>query len=113
MINWHVTPPPTPPFIASIFNYYLADEMEGYAFYDQLTLDLVKNSPGFLGYESFKSEGRGSFISYWKDLASVQIWARNPIHIEAKKMGMDKWYKYYHSEIAEVQSFRSHHIVTE
>jgi heme-degrading monooxygenase HmoA len=110
MINWNVNPPPSPPFIASIFNYYLSDDLEGYAHHDQLTIELAKKSPGFLGYESFKSDGRGSFISYWKDMESLRIWATNPDHIEAKKLGASKWYKYYHSEIAEVTSFRSHHL---
>ncbi|MFN6038608.1 MAG: antibiotic biosynthesis monooxygenase family protein [Bacteroidota bacterium] len=108
MINWNINPPPNPPFIASIFNYFLSENLDGYEHYDKLTLDLAKASPGFLGYESFKSEGRGTFISYWKDMESVKIWANHPEHIEAKKHGASKWYRYYHSEIAEVLSFRSH-----
>jgi heme-degrading monooxygenase HmoA len=110
MINWNISPAPAPPFIASIFHYYLSDNLEGYAHYDECTLNLAKASPGFLGYESFKHDGRGSFISYWKDMESVQAWAKNPIHIEAKKKGMSTWYRYYHSEIAEVKSFHSHTI---
>jgi heme-degrading monooxygenase HmoA len=108
MINWFHNHPPKPPFIASIFHYYLSDDLEGYEEYDQQTIELVKEIPGYLGYESFKHEGRGSFISYWKDMDAVRAWAQHPIHIEAKEKGRSSWYRYYHSEIAEVRSFHSH-----
>ena len=107
MIQWHVSPPPSAPYIASIFNYFLSEDLAGYEEYDILTLELAKKSPGFLGYESFKHNDRGSFISYWADMESVQKWARNPVHIEAKKLGINRWYRYYHSQIAQVMHFNS------
>ncbi len=107
MINWQ-SQSAEPPYVASIFNYYLSDDLDGYAEYDELTLNLVKQMPGFLGYESFKHDGRGSFISYWKDMDAVREWASNPEHIKAKQQGTNRWYKYYHSALAEVLSFRSH-----
>lgn len=110
MIHWNISTEPQPPFIASIFNYYLSDQLDGYAEYDQLTIDLAKQMPGFLGYESYKHEGRGYFISYWKDREAISEWAKHPIHIEAKKMGKSKWYWYYHSVLADVNSFHSHSI---
>ena len=78
MINWKDNIQPEPPFIASIFHYYLADNIDGYEEYDDLTLELAKNSPGYLGYESFKHDGRGSFISYWKDMDSVCLLYTSP-----------------------------------
>jgi heme-degrading monooxygenase HmoA len=108
MIHWQNTPPPEAPFIASIFNYYLSENLEGYAVYDELTLELVKEMPGFLGFESMKHEGRGTFISYWEDMDAVRTWAAHPVHQEAKQLGIAKWYRYYHSMIAEVKSFRDH-----
>jgi heme-degrading monooxygenase HmoA len=109
MIQWNTPQPPAAPFIASIFNYYLSDNLEGYAEYDEKTLTLVKTIPGYLGYESMKHEGRGTFISYWKDMDSVSEWASHPVHMEAKKRGA-QWYKYYHSMIAEVGRFQLHSI---
>ncbi|TAF42964.1 MAG: antibiotic biosynthesis monooxygenase [Sphingobacteriales bacterium] len=108
MINWHTTTPPTAPFYASIFNYYLSDDLEGYEAYDTETLELVKQIPGFLGYESMKHEGRGMFISYWQSKEAIAVWAQNPIHQKAKQLGQAKWYRYYHSMIAEVDRFHSH-----
>jgi len=108
MINWHTSTPPKAPFFASIFNYYLSDNLEGYEAYDLQTLELVKQMPGFLGYESMKHEGRGTFISYWQNEEAIANWAKHPIHIEAKALGIAKWYRYYHSMIAEVSRFHSH-----
>jgi heme-degrading monooxygenase HmoA len=108
MINWHTSTPPKAPFYASIFNYYLSDDLEGYEAYDTETLELVKQIPGFLGYESMKLEGRGTFISYWQSKEAIAEWAKNPIHQQAKQLGQGKWYRYYHSMIAEVNSFHSH-----
>lgn len=110
MINWHTSTPPQAPFFASIFNYYLSDDLDGYREYDELTLDLVKQIPGFLGYESMKYDGRGSFISYWQNKEAIKEWAKHPIHQQAKALGQGKWYSYYHSMIAEVGSFHSHSI---
>lgn len=107
MIHWHVPTPPEAPFFASIFNYYLSDDLEGYEEYDELTLALVKSIPGYLGYESMKHQGRGMFISYWKDMDAIRTWAAHPVHIKAKALGMKRWYKSYNSMIAEVKRFHT------
>jgi len=108
MIHWKNDLKPEAPFIASIFNYYLSDDLDGYVEYDELTLNIVQEIPGYLGHESMKHEGRGTFISYWKDQESIKGWAMHPIHIEAKKLGAEKWYRYYQSMIAEVNRFHIH-----
>ena len=103
MIHWNSPTPPEAPFFASIFNYYLSDDLEGYAEYDEKTLGLVKTFPGYLGYESLKHDGRGMFISYWRDMDSIKAWGLHPLHLEAKANGMKRWYKSYTSMIAWVQ----------
>jgi len=52
MIQWKNNLKPKAPFVASIFNYYLSDDLEGHKAYDELTLNLVQEMPGYLGYES-------------------------------------------------------------
>jgi heme-degrading monooxygenase HmoA len=108
MINWNTPTPPAIPFFASIFNYYLSDDLYGYTEYDERTLELVQTMPGYLGYESLKHNGRGMFISYWKDMESLKAWGQHPFHLEAKKLGIQRWYKSYNSMIAEVQHWRAH-----
>jgi heme-degrading monooxygenase HmoA len=110
IINWNNINTPSPPYVASVFHYYLSDDLEGYQAYDEQTLELAKEMPGYLGYESFKHDGRGSFISYWKDMDAVRNWAKHPIHITAKQEGKSRWYRYYHSIIAEVHSMHVHQI---
>lgn len=110
MIQWKNNLKPKAPFVASIFNYYLSEDLEGYKAYDELTLNLVQEIPGYLGYKSIKHEGRGMFISYWKNYESIQQWAMHPVHIEAKKLGAEKWYRYYHGMIAEVNRYHDHMI---
>ena len=110
MIQWKNNEIPRPPFIASIFNYFLSEDLEGYVAYDELTLELAKEMPGYLGYESFKHDGRGAFISYWRDMDAVRAWAAEPKHIEAKQKGKSTWYRYYHSIIAEVKTMHTHEI---
>ena len=94
MINWKHGTMPEPPYIASIFNYFLSDQLEGYEEYDELTLELAKEMPGYLGHESFKHDGRGTFISYWRDMDSILAWASEPRHMEAKQKGKSNWYQY-------------------
>lgn len=82
--------------------------MEGYAEMDDLTLKLAQETDGFLGYESHKADGRGSFISYWRDLESIDRWRKNSTHLKAKAEGKKRWYKYYHAMIAKVESAHFH-----
>ena len=108
MIHWQNSLVPQAPFLASIFNYYLSDDLDGYEEYDRLTLELVKGMPGYLGYESMKHNGRGTFISYWTNHEAIKCWASHPVHQKAKQLGAARWYRYYHSMIAEVTRFHSH-----
>jgi len=108
LINWKNGEVPKPPYYASIFNYTLGEDLSGYAEMDELTLDLAIQTEGFLGYESHKSGNRGSFISYWKNLDAIDTWRKNTTHQHAKSSGKQKWYSYYHSMIARVESAHFH-----
>ncbi|MEZ4721333.1 MAG: antibiotic biosynthesis monooxygenase [Flavobacteriales bacterium] len=110
MINWKNDIVPEAPYYANIFHYYLGDDLEGYAEADEITLKLALEIDGFLGYESHKSDGRGSFISYWRDQEAIDQWRKNTIHIHAKSEGMRRWYKYYHSMLVKVESARFHNL---
>ena len=110
MIHWQTPNPPKAPFFASIFNYYLSSDLTGYEDYDEQTLTLVKQIPGFLGYENMRKDNRGTFISYWENKDAIEAWSNHPIHQQAKELGRNKWYSYYHLMIAEVNRFHSHTI---
>lgn len=108
MINWKDNTAPSPPYYASIFHYLLSDDLEGYPEMDEITFQLATQTEGFLGYESHNSQGRGSFISYWKDLDAIDTWRKNTTHLEAKTEGQRRWYTYYHAMIAKVESAHFH-----
>ena len=65
-------------------------------------LELAAQQPGFLGVESAREE-LGITISYWSDLESIKRWKRNAEHLEAQKMGREKWYSNYKTRITRVE----------
>lgn len=84
----------------------IGTDLSGYAEADERTLKLVMQQPGFLGYESLKAEGRGMFISYWQSAEAIDAWRKDEYHISVKQASLGRWYTYYHSFIAVVESAR-------
>lgn len=41
-------------------------------------------------------------LSYWPDAASIQAWRAHPEHVEAQRLGRERWYASYSVEVAEV-----------
>jgi len=97
------------PYYAVIFSYQRSKNLEGYQKMNETTLEIVKKLPGFLGYEV---TGNGSehaiFISYWQDMAAINNWKKNEIHLRAKQKGKADWYQWYHSQICKVEHSNFH-----
>ena len=93
---------PEPPYYAVIFSSLRNDDIEGYAETAARMVELAAQQPGFLGVESVR-EDLGITISYWSDLESIKKWKAHAEHIEAQKLGMDKWYSTYMTRIALVE----------
>jgi len=108
LIHWKDGVVPEAPYYANVFSYLLGDDLSGYQEMDELTLELVHEVDGFLGYESSKSDGRGLFISYWRDMESINAWRKETTHQKAKMEGVKRWYKYYHSKVVKIESARYH-----
>lgn len=108
LINWKDGVTPEPPYYANIFSYLNSDDLDGYLEMDEITLGLVAEIDGYLGYESSKIENRGLFISYWRDLDAIDQWRKDMVHIKAKSKGKSQWYKYYHSKIVRIESAHYH-----
>jgi heme-degrading monooxygenase HmoA len=77
---------PKPPYYAAIFTSVRTEGDKGYSKMAQEMEKLVKNQPGFLGFESAR-KGIGITVSYWKDLESIRKWKENLTHKEAQKKG--------------------------
>ena len=93
----------TAPFYANIFSYIPSAERDGYAEMDEATLLEVQDNPGFLGYEVTGTDTHRIFISYWKDMAAINLWRENATHKRAKSFGK-KWYAAYHSMLVKIES---------
>ena len=66
---------------AVIFSYQLSDNLSGYSDMDIKTLELVQDIDGYLGYEKYGNGKQNTFISYWKNLHSIDTWKDNLPHI--------------------------------
>ena len=93
---------PEPPYYAVIFSSLTTGVSEAYAETAARMIELAVQQPGFLGVESAREE-LGITISYWSDLDSIQRWKRNAEHLEAQKMGREKWYSNYKTRITRVE----------
>jgi len=61
---------PQPPYYAVIFTSIRTKEDDGYSAMAGEMERLVEKQPGFLGFESARTE-LGITVSYWKDLESI------------------------------------------
>lgn len=93
---------PEPPYYAVIFSSLRSDDGDGYAATAARMIELATRQPGFLGVESVREE-LGITISYWSDLDSIRRWKAQAEHLEAQKMGREKWYTHYKTRIARVE----------
>jgi heme-degrading monooxygenase HmoA len=59
---------------------------------------------GYLGIEGARnSDGTGVAVVYWKDLDSIEAWAKDPEHQVAKRKGREIWYSHYMIRISKVE----------
>jgi len=91
-----------PPYYAVIFTSVRTNVEQGYAEMANLMVDMAKQQDGFLGVESARNE-IGITVSYWKDLESIKNWKNNVDHLQAQRMGKQKWYESYKVRIALVE----------
>lgn len=63
---------------------------------------LCKDQPGFLGMDHARNE-IGITISYWKTLDDIKAWKAHTEHLEAQRLGYEKWYSFYNVKICKVE----------
>ena len=93
---------PKPPYYAVIFSSHRTVGDEGYNQMSVKMLELASTQPGFLGVESAREE-IGITVSYWQALDSIKTWKLNIEHIEAQKLGREKWYSNFRIRISKVE----------
>ena len=89
---------------AVIFMSRRSDDTDGYADMAQAMVELGSKQPGFIRIESFSNdEGLNCTISWWESEEAIANWKANAKHQVAQKVGMDKWYNWYETQVAEVK----------
>jgi heme-degrading monooxygenase HmoA len=93
---------PQPPYYAVIFTSLRTAGDNGYDAMSNKMVELAKQQPGYLGFESGRSE-TGITVSYWDSLDAIKNWKMNVDHQLAQKSGRDKWYSQYKVRICKVE----------
>lgn len=93
---------PATPYYAVIFTSLRTGGDNGYADMADAMVEAAAKQPGFLGVESAR-EGLGITVSYWDSLESIAAWKRDSAHLDAQKLGRDRWYESYKTRICKVE----------
>ncbi|MFI1394628.1 antibiotic biosynthesis monooxygenase family protein [Streptomyces sp. NPDC020681] len=109
MSNQTIRPVPAfePPYYTAVFTSVQTETTEGYAETAERMMQLVKEIPGFLGYESARAPGGlGISVGYFKDEDAIAAWQRDLEHQAAQRRGRAEWYASYSLHVGKVE--RSH-----
>lgn len=91
-----------PPYYAVIFTSRQSKDLKGYPEMAEKMEQLAKEQPGYLGFESARTE-IGIAVSYWKDQESIKNWKLNLDHQLAQRIGQEQWYSEYTVRISKVE----------
>ncbi len=92
----------TPPYYAVIFTNLQTNDAEGYSAMAETMERLARQQPGFLDFEQAK-ENIGITISYWESLDAITCRKANLDHLEARKIGKERWYEWYKIRICKIE----------
>jgi len=94
---------PESPYYAAIFTSLRTEIDEGYEQMAQRMLELATTMEGFLHADSVRQDGLGITVSYWRDQVAIQQWKQQAEHLEAQRLGREKWYASYRLCICKVE----------
>ncbi|MEZ2413553.1 antibiotic biosynthesis monooxygenase [Muriicola sp. E247] len=90
------------PYYAVIFTTQRTEGDHGYKEMASRMETLAASQPGFLGFETARSD-IGISVSYWESLEAITQWKNNADHLEAQRLGREKWYQWYHLRICRIE----------
>lgn len=90
------------PYYAVIFTTRRTEGDHGYKEMANRMETLAASQPGFLGFETARSD-IGISVSYWESLEAITQWKNNADHLEAQRLGREKWYQWYHLRICRIE----------
>lgn len=95
---------PAPPYFAVIFSSLPTDDTAGYEAMAERMLELARTMPGYLGVESVRgADGFGITTSYWQSEEAIAAWQRHGEHLEAQRLGRERWYRCFELRVCRVE----------
>ncbi|WP_020524699.1 antibiotic biosynthesis monooxygenase family protein [Catelliglobosispora koreensis] len=96
---------PEPPYYVAVFTITASGiDPDGYAEMNERMVELAVAQPGYLGRESaLLPDGTDIVLIYYTDDESIRAWQQHPEHLEAQRLGREKWHARYRVEIARVE----------
>jgi len=87
-----------------LFRSKLTDtDPEGYAKMAAAMDAHAKTFDGYIDAKSFRAEdGERLTVVWWRDEASLQVWASDAKHRVAQERGRERWYEYYKMDVAQI-----------
>lgn len=81
-----------------------AADTDGYAEMAVRMEELARRQPGFRGLESVRNtDGLGITVAYFDSDQHARDWKQHPEHLEAQRLGRDRWYEWYELRVASVE----------
>jgi heme-degrading monooxygenase HmoA len=95
---------PEPPYYAVIFTSVRNEQPgDGYAETADRMFDLARHQPGFLGFDTARSDGVGITVCYFDSEEHIAAWKAQADHAEARSEGRARWYDAYELRVARVE----------
>lgn len=99
-----------PPYLMAVFSNVRTPDETGYPETSLRMNEIVRENPGFLGYEFARTPGGlGITVAYFRDQESLTAWREDLEHQAAMEQGRENWYQSYTLHVATVE--RSHGFV--
>ena len=95
--------PATREGFAVIFTSTRTSGDQGYEAMAERMVALARLQPGFLGVESARgADGFGLTVSYWASEAAIAAWRAQADHLQAQRLGSERWYEQFSITVARV-----------
>jgi heme-degrading monooxygenase HmoA len=95
---------PAPPYYAVIFTSRRNERAgDGYAETAERMFALAPEQPGFLGFETARTDGFGITVCYWDSEEHIAAWKAHADHLDAQREGRARWYDAYELRVARVE----------
>jgi heme-degrading monooxygenase HmoA len=95
---------PAPPYYAVIFTSRRNEQPgDGYGETAEAMFALAQSQPGFLGFDTARTDGLGITVCYWDSEEHIAAWKAQADHLAAQREGRARWYDAYELRVARVE----------